>query len=325
MVMARFEVRPADIRSAALSASGFSPIFSWIGETAVAFSNGVTKASGPSPHPDYAAFAFALDVPSVVSRSTNELWHWSATSINGHELPSSVYIATNGPSVAYSILDEPVLPWTDSSITNQNVWISVLDFAMRTNACLGATGKKTAFAGLTQFLFSDHRLVYDVIEGRSAYILWRARENISFHLGSYMKRSRGSVVNCYDQACSLTLLGRCFGIEAEPFFMEPFGYIQTTTLVGGIPSNNPFFGDVVEYDPRPVCPINEPQRSGLANHMFTQFDNRIFDSCAGPVVGQWSLTEYMTNVIDKVTTNTLYKTGVETNAVPYSGIKEAIE
>jgi hypothetical protein len=33
----------------------------------------------------------------------------------------------------------------------------------------------------------------------------------------------------------------------------------------------------------------------------------------------------MTNVIDKVTTNTLYKTGVETNAVPYSGIKEAIE
>ncbi len=324
-VMARFEVRPADIRSAVLSAVGFGSIISWIGETTVAFSNGVTKAAGPSPHPDYAAFAFALDVPSVVARSTNELWHWSATSINGHELPSSVYIATNGPSVAYSILDEPVLPWTDSSITNQNVWISVLDFAMRTNACLGATGKKTAFAGLTQFLFSDHRLVYDVIEGRSAYILWRARENISFHLGSYMKRSRGSVVNCYDQACSLTLLGRCLGIEAEPFFMEPFGYIQTTTLVGGIPSNNPFFGDVVEYDSRPVCPINEPQRSGFANHMFTQFDNRIFDSCAGPVVGQWSLTEYMTNVIDKVTTNTLYKTGVETNAVPYSGIKEAIE
>ncbi len=40
-VMARFEVRPADIRSAALSVFGFGPIFSWIGETAGSFSNNV--------------------------------------------------------------------------------------------------------------------------------------------------------------------------------------------------------------------------------------------------------------------------------------------
>ena len=168
-------------------------------------------------------------------------------------------------------------------------------------------------------------MVYDVVDGASSYILWRSWNDISFHLGSYMKRSRGSVVNRYDQACSLTLLGRSIGIETEPFFMRPFGYIQTINLVGGITSNNPFFGDFVEYDSRPVCPINETRRSGFGNHMFTRVNNRIFDSCAGPVVGQWTLAEYMTNVIDRATTNTLFKTGVETNAVPYSGIKEAIE
>ena len=321
MVMARFEVRPADIRSAALSASGFSPIFSWIGETAVAFSNGVTKASGPSPHPDYAAFAFALDVPSVVARSTNELWHWSATSVNGHELPSSVYIATNGPSVAYSILGEPHFPWTDSIITNQNVWISALEFATRTNACGNSTTANQALEGMTRFLFGNFGLVYDVVSGGSPYLekLTPTSSNRAYRLSGFMTKSRGSIINCYDQASSLALLCRGLGVDAEIVYMDPFGYINQTDLVGPINSNNPFFASGI-YDPRPVCPTNAPNRSGFGNHMFVRLGDNCYDACAGPVCGEWTTSQYMSNVIDTVTTNTLFSTG--TNAPPYQKIKE---
>ena len=209
------------IRSAALSAFGFSPIFSWIGETTVAFSNGVTKASGAAPHPDYASFSLALDIPSVVSRSTNELLHWSATSVNGHELPSSVYIATNGPRVAYSILDEPVLPWTDDDISETNVWVSALDFLTPTNVCGNVASNKDFLKRLARFLFEDYDLIYDTVAGDVHYL-----DNVDqrFLLGSYIsgKSSRRSdTVNCFDQAVSLCLLGRLTG---NPTNAKPVTY-----------------------------------------------------------------------------------------------------
>ena len=212
MVMARFEVRPADIRSAALSASGFSPIFSWIGETAVAFSNGVTKASGPSPHPDYAAFAFALDVPSVVSRSTNELWHWSATSVNGHDLLSSVYVATNGPGVAYSILGNPVAPWTDANLSNTNVWASALEVICSNSWANGATTIDGATSCIADAINSSGRFSYDIYRGGAHY----TTRSGAINLGAALDRIQGGTgngasVNCVDCANMVAALANVVG------------------------------------------------------------------------------------------------------------------
>ena len=311
-VMARFEVRPADIRSAALSAFGFSPIFSWIGETTVSFSNGVTKASGPSPHPDYAAFAFALDVPSVVARSTNELWHWSATSVNGHELPSSVYIATNGPSVAYSILDEPKLPWTDSSITNQNVWVSALAYLTTTNVCGNSTGKTNTLASLTRYFFSGHMLIYDTDGGRSAYYHEGDTNNPAkpywYDFSSYLTRGRGSVVNCYDQAYGLSLSGRLVGIDSDVVYLLPFGYINKTDLVGVKDCNNPFY---TMAGTSKLCGTNDIYREIFYNHRYVIRNGYVFDSCAGPALGTRNHQSYLDNAVDTSTTDerdlTLYQ------------------
>ena len=93
-------------------------------------SNGVTRAGTGTNSVPFASFSLASAVPAVVSRSTNEVWRWSATVVDGHPFAAPVSVATNGPGVAYSILDEPQFPWTDSSVTDRNVWISELDFLM---------------------------------------------------------------------------------------------------------------------------------------------------------------------------------------------------
>ena len=298
-IEARFEIRPADIRSAALSAVGFGSILSWIGETTVAFSNGVTKAPGAAPHSDYASFPLALDIPSVVSRSTNELLHWSATSINGHELPSSIYVATNGPSVAYSILDEPVLPWTDDDISETNVWVSALDFLTPTNVCGNVASDKDFLKRLARFLFEDYDLIYDTVAGDVHYL-----DNVDqrFLLGSYIsgKSSRRSdTVNCFDQAVSLCLLGRLTGVTNELMKMEPFGYLNPGRLIGvGTDCNNPFFNDPSAVFKTPLCNTNEIGRSNFIRHFFVRESGKIFDSCAGPALGTESLTEYVSRMVD---------------------------
>ena len=128
-------------------------------------------------------------------------------------------------------------------------------------------------------------------------------------------------MSSYDQAGALWISGALAGISSDLMFMRPFGYIVETNLVGIGSCNNPFFSNPI-YDSRMVCPTNEPTRSGFGNHMFVNHSSGCFDACAGPALGQWTLSEYVSNVIDTATTNTWYKTGVTTNATPFLKIKE---
>ena len=134
-------------------------------------------------------------------------------------------------------------------------------------------------------------------------------------------KGNGNVVNCYDQATALTMSGRLLGIPSSLIFMRPFGYINETNLVGRGLCNNPFYSDN-SFHSSMVCPTNAPNRSGFGNHMFVQHSSGCFDSCAGPILGQWSLSEYVLNVIDTVTTNTLFRTGTVLDAHEYPWVIE---
>ena len=123
------------------------------------FSNGVTRST--ASHADHASFLLESEIPTVVSRSTNEVWHWYASSVNNHAFDANVSIATNGPGKAFSILDEPRLPWTDSELANTNIWVSALDFVTLTNCVANATNTFDAIKNITQFLFGCHGLTYD--------------------------------------------------------------------------------------------------------------------------------------------------------------------
>ena len=129
-------------------------------------------------------------------------------------------------------------------------------------------------------------------------------------LTGYMTKSRGSIVNCYDQAAAVQTLGTLLGIDIKYNYMDPFGYINKVNLVGVGECNNPFFNDPdITSDTNKIPLINPPsgnnsfiypEISGFGNHAFTMYNGQVFDSCAGPVLGI-SVADYITNTIDKST------------------------
>ena len=114
------------------------------------FSNGVTRSIVGTNAVPFAPFSLASDITNIVSRSTNEVWHWYASSVNNHSFDAHVSVATNGPGVAYSILGAPVAPWPDSTVTNHNAWISALDFLI-TNKFAGLLTEVSVLNELTRF------------------------------------------------------------------------------------------------------------------------------------------------------------------------------
>ncbi|KAG6819035.1 hypothetical protein H0H93_016065 [Arthromyces matolae] len=118
------------------------------------------------------------------------------------------------------------------------------------------------------------------------------------------------IVNCTDQAAMLEL--SC-GLNAKTtswLVLQPYGYINTTHLVGWINAanvpynvNNPFFQENVN---RALVAVNDPYRTSFGYHAFnaerrTWTSNSnwgIYDACAGPHEGTENYTEYVRNAID---------------------------
>ena len=244
-------------------------------------------------------------VPAVVSRSTEEEWVWYATELNGH--PAGGLVAANGPSVAYSILDAPVAPWTDAVLTNQNAWTSALDFVI-TNACEGATTETNALAELTQFLFSGHGLVYDIKGGWPNYCT--SSHGGIFRLSKYIAKTgtgspshpmSGNEVDCYDQASAITALGRLIGVNVLYRHMPSFGYVNETDLIGIGRCNNPFYP--LSSSLLPIAGSDDvyPARLPFGNHSFAEYNALIFDACAGPACGTSPIVDYLNTAIDSST------------------------
>ena len=309
-VKARFEVLPADISNAVLSAISSGHILSDIPQTTVVFSNGVTRALVGTDVTQFSTFALDSTVPTMVSRSTNEVWTWSIQEINGHGV-SNEFIATNGPSVAYSILAEPVEPWVNNRSSIENAWETALAFIVP-SACDGAASEQAAVAQITSFLFSGCGLVYDTYGAENAYADPYSTRHGSLFLSRFIARSSGSVVNCADQALLVSAFSKLVGVDARAMVMSPFGYINESALLLLPSCNNPLFSNP-KYDPRSVCPINSPTRSGFGYHMFVESNGKVFDACVGPHLGTETLSAYLSSTIDTITTNTTFVTGVSTN------------
>jgi hypothetical protein len=191
----------------------------------------------------------------------------------------------------FRIWDTPKSPWNKP-------WIKALDFAIVTCGANGIDTKK-ALANITTYLHSSYGLAYDTKNGESKYMLDEL--NGYFELTKYMIKYRKNVVNCYDQAGAVTTLGRVIGLDVNYLFMEPFGYIKTTTLVGGYICNNPFFKNSrfsPEYIIVGLKDSNNRPRASLGNHAFVEHNSRIFDACVGSIKGTSNRTNYVDNVID---------------------------
>ncbi len=117
-------------------------------------------------------------------------------------------------------------------------------------------------------------------------------------LTNYINKSNGNIVNCYDQASAVYSLGKLLGIGIEYRFMNPFGYINTTNLVGVGNCNNPFYPLSTSGLKIAGSDATSPVRTGFGNHAFTKFSGNIYDACAGPQTGSQTEATYVNNVID---------------------------
>lgn len=121
----------------------------------------------------------------------------------------------------------------------------------------------------------------------------------SFNLTGYMSQT-GNIVNCYNQAATGMALGSLQGIGVNYRFMDPFGYINTTNVVGVWNCNNPFYPLLsAPYNIKIVGNDNTvPCRTGLRNHAFASYDSMVYVACAEPVTGSRTEAAYVASTID---------------------------
>ncbi len=150
---------------------------------------------------------------------------------------------------------------------------------------------------IATFMHGGHGLTYDTVGGATAYIQLNASNDVLFEMTNYIAKANGATVNCHDQASALVAFSGIMGVRCKTRYIRPFGFINTTTLVGGIVTNNPFHvgnGTPAEIDPA------HPNRTDFANHGMFMDDTRqmAFDACAGPHVGTEDYDAYMIASVD---------------------------
>jgi hypothetical protein len=176
------------------------------------------------------------------------------------------------------------------------VWVEALRF-LATRPLLRGTGKPAdAAAKVVRYCHGHHGLKYDNLGGGgSQYGV--SNDGGTFRLSGYMERDE-EYANCYDQAGAVESLCGAAGIIVEWIYLEPYGFMKPTNLLGYGLCNNPFFMRSSDK----IVGINEESRWPFHNHAFSRLAAKMLDACAGPHVGTESAAEYIDSSIDDQTT-----------------------
>ena len=286
-VKVKFKVEP-NLPSATVSAcstDGDSPL-GGLSEQTVVFSDGEST---------WVEFFMDSAIERKVRRFDHR-WEWRISKLSGNEI-THFSCATTGPHRVYTLLGEPLAPWIKEDVFGQCPWTDALELAC--SVADGESDRKAALAKITSHLFHNMGFKYETTVGRSSCF-----EQASFSLDKYLNSS-SLMVNCYDQAYGVAILGNLIGVHATTIFTTPFGYINPVNLVGVGVCNNPFYGNSA-YPSEPLRPIDDVSRSVFGNHRYVFAEGVIFDACAGPELGAKTHTEYLKSVIDTSTMDEMY-------------------
>jgi hypothetical protein len=196
---------------------------------------------------------------------------------------------------------------------------------------------------------------YDVREKNRHFTEGSADGN-TLDLSGYLDAlfDENAVCNCADQAAVLQVFLRAAGITGVKYiYMEPFGYLRLTYLIGRGMCNNPkynppskgklvnspiaaeknknrdFFNhhcfcilpDSNPKDPCSGCSHNREKPCGEAKKHGSKC--HVLDSCAGPHTGEENLENYVSNAVDDVIPEgDEHKTGTVKNIKCYKGVTE---
>ena len=185
-------------------------------------------------------------------------------------------------------------PSLQPCFASDGVWIEALRFLFDNSSVSGVQTMPSAVEKVTQCCFGLPNHKYEVEEGEALY----GGASGVFELAEYIDHSLG-FVNCYDQTYAVIVFSAALGIAVNGLYMDPFGYIKTVHLVGWGPCNNPFPGlayasQYLVVDPR------DQYRTPFGNHMFCEYNAKIYDACAGPVKGSVDRAGYISATIDTI-------------------------
>lgn len=193
----------------------------------------------------------------------------------------------------YLVLSIPPAPWTQTYSDRHNPWTDLLD-----HSCVIAAGAKSemnAAIAHVKAINANYPLRYDIVQGRHrygyrntgnafeltnwiAYVLNGAPPGSPiFCLGTGEAYLDYRIVNCYDCAASLAVMGKSVGARLDYYFHGPFGYLNFVVPIGRGRCNNPFYGCTSN---NPVRPADDAARTGFGNHAYTKLAGQNnFDAC----------------------------------------------
>jgi len=197
----------------------------------------------------------------------------------------------------------------------KGVWIEALRFIFKKGKLKATKKISDGIAKVTECCFKLPFHEYEIKHGSSAF----GGHKGYFTLGDYMVPDNGTV-NCYDQTYAVIVFGGALGVTVKGLFLEPFGYLKLTKLVGRGDCNNPFpnkkYEDAradffIDLNEKIVgmesMPVNtdflsidpkDQHRSAFGNHMFCEYKSKIYDACAGASKGEFDRAGYLLEAID---------------------------
>lgn len=203
------------------------------------------------------------------------------------DLGSSVSLANASRLELFVVLDTP-----SAFYDPPGVWAEVLRFLCDKVNVIGLTTPAAVEARVATHCHGSHGLKYDTHSGRARYGVLGSGG--LFQLTAYIDAA-SRIVNCYDQAAAVQSLCGAVGVRTVWHFLNPFGYIHPTDLVGVGQCNNPFFDS---NGSTPLVASDDPLRTAFGNHAFCGYSGFILDACAGPHKGTEDKAQYCSASID---------------------------
>ena len=281
---------------------------------------------------------------TVTLKETPESLHW-ARGMMTWEIDAGEHAALAGATQVelFFVFDDPA---STKFFDPDGVWIEALRFIFKEARLEGAKQIKEGLGKVTQCCFELPQHKYEINEGAPGFGGFKG----SFALGDYIK-PKSLAVNCYDQTYAVIVFSGALGITMRGLYVEPFGYLKLTNLVGWGSCNNPFPETKFRKEKRNmvdagkssieinalkkenylVVDVRDPARSPFGNHMFCEHLTNIYDACAGAALGKYDRTGYLLECVDTVipesgkygnpsTREEIEKSGRE-KVVDYRGIK----
>jgi len=182
----------------------------------------------------------------------------------------------------------------------KGVWIEVLRLLV--SHCTGLTDKEKIIQRIVNYCHARTRLQYDSkgAAARYAEAYWGGY----FKLKAFLEQAH-PLCNCYDQAGALQTLIGALGIKLTWIYMEPFGFINRTSLIGRGATNNPVFLNNLTPE---IVPGNDPNRTQFGAHSFCLREKEdkhpvVLDACLGPILADVSPRQYLEIIIDSTRGN----------------------